>query len=156
MKQKVGIYFWIRVIVMGCTLAAVLIIMYRLNTPSLRELNVCPTRVSSISVIGSMALIQDGMTWFRTKEGQREELDPIAVEKWFGEHCKVEIESVSGVAPKETRPWITFAYIAGSPVTIQQAGDILMLNGRYFRSSELTQATAELESLPPVRKPGSF
>ena len=139
---------------MMCTLVAVVTIMYRLNTPASHELNICPTRVSSISVIGSMALIQDGMIWFRTKNGQREELDPIAVEKWFGAHCSMAIEAVSGTAPKDTRPWVTLAYVSGLPLTIQREQNIFMFGGRYFHSEELTQAVAELESLPPAKKPG--
>ncbi len=154
MKQKVGIYFWVRVIVMCAALVAVITIMFRLNSPPSSELNICPTRVSSVAVIGSMALMQDGMTWYRAKGGQREELEPVAVEKWFGLHCKVDIEAVSGPAPKETHPWVTLAYVSGVPKTVQRAEDIYMWDGRYFRSTELTQAMTELESLPSAKKPG--
>lgn len=154
MKQKVGVYFWVRVVVMCAALVAVIAIMFKLNSPKSHELNLCPTRVSSVSLIGSLAIIQDGMTWFRAAQGERKELDQVAVEKWFGLHCMIDIEAVKGPAPSDMNPLITFAYVSGSPVTLQRSGDIFMLHGQYFRSNELTEALKELESLPVKPKPG--
>jgi len=154
MKQKLGIYFWVRVAVMCAALVAVVLIMFKLNTPDSAEFNICPTRVTSIALIGDSALMQDGLTWYRLKNGQRQELDQVAVEKWFSANCKVAIEAVSGEAPKETHPWATIAYVSGSPITLQRADSIFMSNERYFRSEHLIQAMSQLQALPEAKKPG--
>lgn len=154
MKMKVGVYFWVRVAVMCAALVGIVVLMYKLNVPDSAEFNACPTRVTSIAVIGEMALIQDGMTWYRSKGGERVELDQVAVEKWFSANCKVAIQAVSGEAPKESHPLVTFAYVSGSPVTLQKSGDIYIYSGSYFRSEHLTRALAQLNELPPAKKPG--
>lgn len=154
MKQKVGLYFWIRVAVMCAALIGVVIIMYKLNVPDSAEFNVCPTRVTSIALIGDLALIQDGMTWYRSKGGERVELDQVAVEKWFLANCKVAIEAVSGEPPKNTHPLVTFAYVSGTPVTLQKSADVFTYSGTYFRSEHLNKALAQLAELPPAKKPG--
>jgi hypothetical protein len=154
MKQKLGVYFWVRVIVMCAALVGVVWIMFKLNTPDAAEFNLCPTRVTSIALIGETAVIQDGMTWYRLENGQRKELDQVAVEKWFLANCKIAIQAVVGDAPKETHPWATIAFVSGSPITLQRADSIFTFDGRYFRSQQLTQAMTELQALPEAKKPG--
>jgi hypothetical protein len=154
MKQKLGVYFWVRVAVMCAALVGVVLIMFKLNTPDAAEFNLCPTRVTSIALIGETAVIQDGMTWYRLESGQRKELDQVAVEKWFSAHCKIAIQAVSGQAPQETHPWATIAFVSGSPVTLQRADSVFTFDGRYFHSAQLVQAMTELKALPEAKKPG--
>lgn len=156
MKQEIGIYYWARVGVMICSLLGVLYIMNHLNlghdtSPS--SVTLCPTRVSSVAVIGKAALMQDGLQWYRTQDGQREELDPVAVEKWFSQYCTIAAEPAS--KPESAQPWITWAYVSGSPKTVQQATDgVYVFEGRAFRAPALMQAVQDLENLPKVTKPG--
>lgn len=154
MKQKVGVYFWVRVVVMCAALVGVVWIMLRLNSPNAAEFNLCPTRVTSIALIGETALVQDGMTWYRLENGQRKELDQVAVEKWFLANCNIAIEGVMGEAPRETHPWATIAFVSGAPITLQRADSIFTFDGRYFRSQQLLKAMAELQALPGAKKPG--
>lgn len=154
MKQKVGVYFWVRVAVMCLALVGIIVIMYKLNVPDSAEFNVCPTRVTSIAVIGEMALIQDGMTWYRSKAGERIELDQVAVEKWFSANCQVAIQAVSGAAPENAHPFVTFAYVSGTPVTLQKSGEVYVYGDRYFKSEQLEKAVVQLAELPPAKKPG--
>jgi hypothetical protein len=163
-KIKLGVYFWLKVSMMMVTLVAVLYTIYALNNPGTKNLiellagasgqgaqsrvKLCPTRVSSISIIGKTALFQDGLKWFRTTEGQRQELDPIAVEKWFSEYCTVGSEPASPPA-SQPQPVVTFAYVAGLPVTLQQSeGGVFTLNGVHFRSEKLVEAIQAVTTLP--------
>lgn len=161
MSDKVGIYFWVRVGVMILTLVAVITLMYRLKSPDAllgtatpaNSINLCPTRVSSISVIGRFALTQEGMSWFRLADGQRTELDPVAVEKWFSNHCTVEVQPVADA--KDGAPLMTLAYVSGSPQTLLMNEDnIFSLGGLYFKSTQMIQLLTSLETLPTPKKPG--
>lgn len=160
MKQEIGIYFWVRVGVMLFTLAGVLLLMQKLKSSeglfsaSSDKVDICPTRVSSISVIGRFAIMQEGLKWYRTKEGERTELDPIAVEKWFGINCKVSAEKIA--SPVETKdPVVTFAYVAGLPATLMTGENgAFALNKSHFRSPQLAQAILDLETLPAPTMPG--
>lgn len=124
-----------------------------MNQPSHQRVNVCPTRVSSVSVIGKAALFQEGLKWYRTLAGTRQELDPIAVEKWFSEYCTVGSELAPAPADNSL-PIATFAYVAGLPVTLQQSGSgIFTMNGIHFRSQKLVEAIESIATLPVATKP---
>jgi hypothetical protein len=154
---QVGIYFWVRVGVMVLALAGVLTLMKKLDMPGALgggdSVDLCPTRVSSVSLIGRFAIIQDGMTWYRTGDGNRTELDQVAVEKWFGEYCQVtatKVASNDGAAPL-----LTLAYVSGLPLTLMvNAEGVFTFNRSHFQSAELTQAITALEHLPTAAKPG--
>lgn len=166
-KPSLGAYFWVKVTMMMVTLAAVIYTIFTLNNPgtkgifqliaemnqpSKNRVNVCPTRVSSISVIGKAALFQEDLKWFRTLEGTRQELDPIAVEKWFSEYCAVGSEPAP--APSDNSlPIATFAYVAGLPVTLQQSeSGVFTMNGFHFRSQKLVEAIESISTLPAATK----
>lgn len=161
MGPKVGVYFWIRVAVMAAALFGVLTIMKKLNQPGAlaggggdETVNLCPTRVSSVSMIGRFAIKQDGMKWYRTGDGEeRTELDPVAVEKWFGENCQLRATKESANA--DAAPLVTLAYISGLPSTIMMGPDgVFSMNQSHFRSQELLKAITALEHLPTAAKPG--
>ena len=150
--QKLGRYFWVRVVVMVFSLAGVIALIYKLGQPAHNTVTLCPTRVSSLSVIGRAAVFQEGMKWYRTHgSGERTELDPIAVEKWFAEYCSVDVEKISGeTAPVQSQgePIITIAYVAGLPITLRQSDDGVFHWGAHnFRSPKLTEGIARLLEL---------
>ena len=159
MGPKVGIYFWIRVGVMAAALFGVITIMKRLNQPGAlgagnEAVNLCPTRVSSVSMIGRFAIMQDGLKWYRTGDGgERTELDPVAVEKWFGENCQ--LSGAKEEASPGGTPLMTLAYVSGLPATILMSADgVFSMNKSHFRSQDLLRAITALEHLPPAAKPG--
>lgn len=161
MGPKVGFYYWVRVGVMILSLIGSIMLMRKLSKPgalggvaATDSVDICPTRVSSVSVIGRFAIMQDGMNWYRTggPEG-RTELDPVAVEKWFAANCRVNASKEGTNAGAS--PLMTLAYVSGLPMTLLVNGDgIFSLNGTHFRSGDLSQGINELENLPPVAKPG--
>lgn len=152
---KIGAYYWVRVGVMVITLIGVLIVMKRLDLTksAAKGVDLCPTRVSSLSVVGRFAVLQDGMKWYRAEGGERQELDFIAVEKWFSEHCRLEAKEVTE-APG-TNPLLTLAYVSGDPKTLNMNPDgVFTWDGRAFSSAELAHALSALELLPVRSKPG--
>jgi hypothetical protein len=142
---------------MVLALAGILTLMKKLNMPGALgggdSVDICPTRVSSVSLIGRFAIVQDGMTWYRTGNGQRTELDPVAVEKWFGEYCQVSARKVP--ANDAAAPLLTLAYVSGLPLTLMvNAEGVFTFNRSHFQSAELAQAITALEHLPSAAKPG--
>jgi hypothetical protein len=149
--QKVGFYYWVRATVMFATLVGVIVLMYRLNisltSGPAGSVQICPTRVSSVSVIGRAAVFQEDLRWYRAQAGGREELNPIAVEKWFSEYCTVSAEAAPAPS-KESVPVLTVAYVAGLPVTLRQSEDVFTLGNIHFRSAQLKEAIDALTRLP--------
>lgn len=148
-----------RVGVMILTLVGVILLMKKMNSPNAfstagnESVNLCPTRVSSLSVIGRFAIVQEGLNWYRTGDSGRTELDPVAVEKWFGQNCKV--SATKEGANEGATPLVTLAYVSGLPMTLLVSGDgVFTFNQSHFRSLELSQAITALEHLPNVVKPG--
>jgi hypothetical protein len=164
--HKLGIYFWIRVCVMTISLGAVVATIYKLNHPGSRGLlemlagvgspnkvKLCPTRVSSVSVIGKTAVFQEDMKWYRTQAGEREELDPVAMEMWFSEYCTVKSEPTEKPAG-DSQPVLTLAYVAGLPVTLQMADNgVFTLGKAHFRSVKLAEAIQALTEIPKASTP---
>ncbi|HMN67412.1 MAG TPA: hypothetical protein PKC28_02640 [Bdellovibrionales bacterium] len=171
--EKIRPTYWIRPIIMTATLIAVMSIIYKIKQQgggfftgapmvegrehvSRTAVHLCPTRVSSLSVIGKFAILQDGMKWYRSRDGQREEVNQIAVEKWFSEHCTVKADLMD-MPPTAavTAPIVTLAYVSGEPVTLQRSADGLFALGKnYFRSPELEAALESLEQIPSPTVPG--
>ena len=135
-------------------LVGVLTLMRKMNTPSPQVVDLCPSRVTSLSVIGRFAILQDGDQWYRTGDGgPRVQLDPTAVEVWLKSSCSV-AASFEG-ANSDAKPLLTLAYASGLPATLMVNEDgIFSLNQSHFRSLQLSQAITELEHLPTTSKPG--
>lgn len=159
--EKIGIYFWVRVAVMFIVLLSVISLMRRLGpggstgTVADDQFQICPTRVSSVSMIGKTAVFQDGMKWYTTKSGERRELNTIAVERWFSEYCSVPADAVA--APETPgQPLVTLAFVAGSPMTLNFSPDagVYSWHGRHFRSKKLDEALQALDELPIATPPG--
>lgn len=146
---------------MVLALIGVITLMRKMDKPGVfsggaanEAVDLCPTRVTSVSVIGKFAIMQDGMNWYRTGGPQgRTELDPVAVEKWFGGNCKVTASTEA--ANEGATPLLTLAYVSGLPATLLMSADgIFTFNRAHFRSQELLKAVSDLETLPAVSKPG--
>lgn len=160
MSKKVGGFFWFRVAMMAIALSAVIWTIYTLNTPGARtplevlagvpesSFNLCPTRVSSVSVVGRAAVFQDSLKWYKVEGGERRELDSVAVEKWFAHYCKVAAHPVPKPAG-DSKPVVTLAYVAGSPVTLRQSADgVFSWQNYHFVSEALSKGLDELFEIP--------
>ncbi len=149
-------YFWVRIGVMMVSFFAVVGLIYKLNqfSPSDLTLILCPTRVSAIHTAEGKGIVQDGMRWYRRNNGNLEELDPVAVEKWFGKHCKVEIEPVKMADSSGVLAVVNF--ISGPPETLYIAGDgLFRWKNRTFKSQQLQDAFNSLNNLPLFLRPAS-
>ena len=126
---------------------------FKKSTPDRDSVNICPTRVTSITLPDGWTLVQDGLAWYRKINDVMEELDPIAVEKWFGAHCIMTAEDlqpadVAGI----TRMTLTF--VNGSVQTLEElsGGKFKWIN-QGFSSTELKEALDELPALPIRLRP---
>jgi hypothetical protein len=152
---KVGLYFWVRVGVMILALIGVLTLMRKMNAPNAtNSVELCPSRISSISVIGRFAILQDDNQWYRTGEGgERLQLDSTAVDEWLKSSCTVPV-SFEG-ANSDAKPLLTLAYISGLPATLMVNEDgVFTFHQAHFRSLQLSQAITSLENLPLASKTG--
>jgi len=91
---------------MVASLAAILFLMKYMNqspgsrsqiagfflggSPDLEHVEMCPTRVKKIEVVGGTSVTQDtGGNWIRESDGKREELASLPVERWLSENCTI-------------------------------------------------------------------
>lgn len=149
-------YFWARIAVMVASFFAVIGMIYKFNqfSPSDLTLILCPTRVSAINTVDGKGIVQEGMRWYRRNNGNLEELDPVAVEKWFGKHCKVGIEPVQKA--DSTGVLFVVNFISGPPETLYMAGDgLFRWKNRTFKSQQLQDALNSLKDLPLYLRPTS-
>ena len=152
---KLNTYFWIRIGVMALSFVAVIFMIWKLNqfSPADLTLVLCPTRVTAISTADGGGIVQEKMNWYRKVNGNLEELDPIAVEKWFGKYCKLEIEPQKKVEPGSVAFVVSF--VNGNPETLYNAGEGTFRWGdRTFKSKKLEEAIASLKQLPLHLRPG--
>lgn len=149
-------YFWVRIGVMVVSFFAVVGLIYKLNqfSPSDLTLILCPTRVSAINTADGKGIVQEGMRWYRRNNGNLEELDPVAVEKWFGKHCKVAIEPVAKA--DSTGVLFVVNFVSGPPETLYMAGEgLFRWQNRTFKSVQLEEALNSLKDLPLYLRPTS-
>ncbi|MGE0525660.1 MAG: hypothetical protein AB7G93_11365 [Bdellovibrionales bacterium] len=167
-----GIYYWIRVIIMIGVFAAVVIIMRQLDTPrspspgflsfftgdddSSSRYTMCPTRVSRVEVASGQVVFEEDMRWYSMKQGKEKEiveLDPVAVEKWFGLNCKVKGEPATEPGG-EFQTVAQFSFVSGTPQALLRApSGEFQWNGSTFHSSQLEEALDRLLNLPIRRIP---
>ncbi len=156
--MKVNFWYWLRAFIMVCALIVTIFIIRKLDRTrpahdDSATINLCPTRVTAISQNSGTTVVQDGLAWFRKINGGMEELDPIAVEKWFGRNCKVKVEFEKDAAVSGA-PVATLAFVSGPPqVLIVSAAGIYSWMGQAFRSQELEGALKDLKDLPLRLRP---
>jgi hypothetical protein len=150
--MKVNRWYWLRAVILILAFAGSVYAIRNLDQTRKSQrgasVNLCPTRVKEISVAGGMKLVQDGMAWYRKAGGRMEELDPIAVEKWFGRHCVVAAdaaETPTGAGAELA----TLAFVSGPPQVLfgTSAGVFTWMN-QAFTSAELADALKSLSELP--------
>ncbi len=110
----------------------------------------CDTRISAIEREGAPTLRQVKLKWlWETTPPQ--ELNFIAVEKWFGRNCKVKVERLAPDRFDEAsqKPAMLVHFIKGPAETLFRVGeDLFKWRQEIFRSSELKEALVDLENLP--------
>lgn len=155
--MNVNFWFWLRAFAMFLGLIATIVAIRNLNQfkaadAPVAKVNLCPTRVTAITTASGVSVMQEGMAWFRKNDGRMEELDPIAVEKWFGRHCMVSAERAAAGA--ETQPLATIAFVSGPEQTLFSAGsNAFQWMDQIFHSQELTEALKSLEEIPIRLRP---
>ena len=159
----------IKSILLTLTLVIVVLIMLSLRNDGLSEtvrsffgasasqvkLNWCETRVKSIETANGFKMTQSRMRWMQEKPIQKE-LDGLAVEKWFGQNCKVPIE-LAEVRPTnvefQSPAAMSVEFIQGGTADFIKAGmGAIRFKNRTFTSPELQQAIKDLEQLPEAKK----
>lgn len=157
-----GTMYWIRVGMMILTFAVVVMAMRNLQstkptasplaklimgTGDSEKFVLCPTRVTALETPAGLHVRETGMKWTRSAGGPEEELDPIAVEKWFGRNCSVsgkKSESGEGFTPV-----LKLSLVNGETKTLARAGSGEYLwNGIRFVSTALDQALRDLSEIP--------
>jgi len=110
----------------------------------------CDTRVSAIERTGSPTLRQVKLKWMWESTPPLE-LNFIAVEKWFGRHCRVKVERLGPGQFNEAsaQPAMLVHFIKGPAETLYRMGsNVFKWRQEIFRSDELDGALKDLELLP--------
>lgn len=155
--------YWFRVIVMIFAFVGVLTVMRQLNSAaktgssaplveiftgrplSENSIDLCPTRITELQMLGGPFFYQSGMKWVIRQNGQVAELDQIAMEKWFSRNCVLETTPVADV--KNAQPILKVSFVAGVPQTLMSSSEGFIWMGRKFKSEQLQLALAELTKI---------
>ncbi|MGE4131910.1 MAG: hypothetical protein AB7F86_09740 [Bdellovibrionales bacterium] len=154
--MKVGFRFWLRVAVMAVAFVGSVFAIQRLRvTDKAEKANLCPTRVTWLKTADGVVVAQDGLNWIRKENGQAVELDPIATEKWFSQHCRLTVEAKTPVPESKAEIFLTLSYVAGPPVHLRKTDDeVYIWKDLFFRSSQVPEAIEALKTLPIRTRPG--
>lgn len=148
--------YWFRVVIMVITLVAVILLMRNLNQekkPSTAvSVTLCPTRVQLVEIAADGSVLQQkGTKWIRNSS---QELDPIAVEKWFSALCSISAEP--GASGEGFQPAIRLTYITGESQMVLRAPSGEFQTGDIkFNSKDLEDALAAFRTLPEAKPPGT-
>jgi hypothetical protein len=116
----------------------------------------CETRVSELESPGVFRLFQKGTQWFLERQGQSREVNPVAVEKWFGRHCSLNVEAAATRSTQLT-PGLIVHFINGKDQTFQRdAVGIYRWMDHDFKSPELEAALSYLTQLPGPSQPNQL
>lgn len=116
----------------------------------------CETRVRELEEPGVFRLYQDGSKWFFDRQGQKKEVDFVAVEKWFARHCSLHVEAAAVSAQQTLHPGLVVKFVRGPDQTFERAegsGTIYRWRNQTFKSPELDMALSLLGDLPSPRPP---
>jgi hypothetical protein len=159
-----GVMYWVRVVIMIFAFVGVLTVMRQLNSAaktgssaplveiftgrpqSDNAIDLCPTRITELQLLGGPFFYQSGMKWVMRQNGQVAELDQIAMEKWFSRNCVLETTPIDDV--KDPQPIVKVSFVAGVPQTLMSSPDGFIWMGRKFKSEQLQLALAELTKIP--------
>ena len=114
------------------------------------RLSWCDTRITSIELANGRRVYQEGLKWYADGPMEKGELDFIAVEKWFGSHCKVPVTSHPAEITEEALV-AAVQFIDGARQDFRADGKgIMTWKGQSFSSPTLEAAFLELMELPVV------
>ncbi len=165
-----GAYYWFRVLMMIGSLVAVIWTIRTINergigragsffvkteNPGEVDVQLCPTRVKAVRQAGNVSVVERAMEWFREDSDKPRKLNPVAVEKWFGENCKVKGKISTPSTLAGFQPAATFEYVSGAPeILLANPAGVFLWQGLMFESEELSRALQGLPALPPATIPG--
>ncbi len=113
----------------------------------------CQTRVQKLEFASGESLEQEGLRWFWTSAEGRQELNSVLIEKWFGDHCTLEIKQLAAdpVLREDMGLWMRVHFIRGNPQDfhLNPSLEVFHFSGRYFMSPQLVEATLSLKGLTP-------
>lgn len=116
----------------------------------------CETRVVELEMPGRFRLYETGSRWFIERSGHSQEVNAMAVEKWFGRHCSLNVE-VAAPASTEPSPGLIVRFVNGKDETFEHTGTgIYRWMNRDFKSPELEAALGYLTELPPPSQPNQM
>ena len=155
--MRMGKMYWTRLVMMVITLVAVLWLMHNLSSDSKRSENVtlCPSRVKLAEIAtDGVRLQQEGTKWIRNSTGINQELDSIAVEKWFSMLCS--ISSQATASGSGFQPVLSLSYVTGETQLVLRAptGEF-QLRDIKFNSKDLEDALSAFRTLPEAKPPGT-
>ncbi len=120
-----------------------------------KQINLCRNRIHSIDLGNNQKIEESHSTgdWqWKTFDPHPRPLNYLDVEKWLGEHCYIDsielIDSMDKLGPFETEIKITF--IDGKTSSLMQNSanpNIYSWDGRFYESTEMTSALAELKAI---------
>ncbi len=120
-----------------------------------KQINLCRNRIHSLD-FGTNQKIEEsqsgGEAQWSAYEPNPRPLNYLSVEKWLGEHCYVDSvernESMEKLGPFQTI--IRIGFIDGQEASLMQNSansNIYSWDGRFYESTEMTSALAELKAL---------
>ena len=110
----------------------------------------CDTRVKSLSRPGKPTLTQARLKWLWQSDPALE-LNAVAVEKWFGRYCRVQIERVDPAELGESAAALVVDFVKGPSETLQRSvAGVFKWRQEIFKSAELSKALEDLEALPDL------
>lgn len=120
-----------------------------------KQINLCRNRIRTIELSSSRRIEEtneDGEMQWKAFDPAPRPLNYLNVEKWLGEHCYVEAaelkESMEKLGPFKDA--VKIGFIDGSVASLMQNAansNVYSWAGRFYESSELTAAIAELRAL---------
>jgi hypothetical protein len=114
------------------------------------QVNLCETRVQGLKTADGTDLHEEGFSWVMNGI-QHRQLDPVAVEKWFGYNCTVAAQDLRPVAKEDLEAANTVlqvSFIQGGVQFLKQtANGLFIWKKSAFRSSQLDKAIHQLSFL---------
>lgn len=163
--------YWVRVVVMIFAFVGVITVMRQMNSAAKKgspaplveiftgpkpavsddSVDLCPTRILEMHMIGGPLFLQKDLKWFMRVGANEMELDQIAMEKWFSSNCHLQVTPVTDVTNPE--PILKVTFVTGEPANLMSSPDGFVWRGRKFKSEQLQKALQDLIANIPARPP---
>ena len=160
-----GLLYWVRTLLLILAFAGTVFLIREINQPVSERrvqlfsflgsppdptrviVNLCPTRITKLSLSANVEIVQRGLRWTKVTNGQATELDQVAVEKWFSAYCLFEAQKVAPSA--DVTPVLKAEFVKGpARELIRSAAGDFEWDGRSFRSDKMAEALTALETFP--------